>query len=91
MRGMGWLALLAFLGACQQAPDMALSDGQGNPVAVTYALATYSPEFSRQLAGEVRSAPPGASWPVAIVDYLKLRCQIRPDMQIYKDLQNLQK
>lgn len=55
------------------------------PPRTTFALVGYSPEFSRALAQELQTAPPEIK--IAISDYIKLRCAIKPEMQICIDLQ----
>lgn len=57
------------------------------PQAATYAppaLVTYSPEFAAKLALQLRSAPPELG--VFAVDYIKLRCAIKPEMTVCADL-----
>jgi hypothetical protein len=47
-------------------------------------LVTYSPEFAKALAGQLRTAPPELA--TFAVDYIKLRCTIKPEMAVCTDL-----
>lgn len=37
----------------------------------------YDPAFKERLADELDTAPAGAAWPVAVVDYVQLRDAVR--------------
>lgn len=41
------------------------------------ALKVYSPSVSDRLAGEVEAAPPDATWPGVVGDYVALRDEVR--------------
>lgn len=81
------IAILSAVYGCAAGPEQAptgLTNAQGTPFAVTFALASYTPEFSAKVAAQLRAAPPELA--AFVVDAEKLRCAIKPQMAVCADL-----
>lgn len=78
------LVLMSALWGCAPAQPVGMTDADGVAVVTTFPLVTYSAEFSTKVSRQLRAAPPELS--KVVVDYLKLRCAIKPDLPYCADL-----